>query len=131
MLYPDVWGYLLGQYIPATVIPVYPGSPRLVYPARLERCVIYGIVHPHELTQSVVLVRRRVPVPGLARYVPLLSYVYARLNAFAPLPWVIDATRGVVALVPYAVVSPCTYPYCVLYSTLLVIFLLVIRFNLS
>ncbi len=38
---------------------------------------------------------------------PLSSYVYARLNAFVPLPWVIDATRGVVALVPYAVL-PCT-----------------------
>ena len=61
--------YLLGQDIPATVIPVYPGSARLVYPARFERRIVYGIVHPHQLSQGVVLVSGNVPVPGLARYV--------------------------------------------------------------
>ena len=69
MLYPDVWGYLLGQDIPAAVIPVYPGSARLVCPARFECRIIYGIVDPYELTQGVVLVRSRVSVTGLARYV--------------------------------------------------------------
>ena len=69
MLYQDVWGYLLGQDIPATVIPVYPGRTRLVYTARFERRVVYGIVYPYQLAQGVVLVSGNVPVPGLARYV--------------------------------------------------------------
>ncbi len=49
--------------------PVYPGRTRLVDPARSECRVVYGIVHPYELAQGVVLVRGRVPVTGLARYV--------------------------------------------------------------
>ena len=50
--------------------PVYPGRARLVDPARSECRVVYGIVHPHQLAQGVVLVCGRIPVPGLARYVP-------------------------------------------------------------
>ncbi len=49
--------------------PVYPGRTRLVYTARSERRVVYGIVDPHQLTQGVVLVCHRYIVPGLARYV--------------------------------------------------------------
>ena len=30
---------------------------------------LYAIIYPYELAQSVVLVSRNVPVPGLARYV--------------------------------------------------------------